>query len=200
MLSFAAALLLAQAQPPLTPPTPPSEPPQHEPQIIETAPPALAPAPPAVPPKRPHGDGRTEREVGLTALLAGYLMGSLIVIGPPLFTKNGREPVQNPGEKRLGLIPVAGPMLWWFRARARLDARSWSFDGSFHYIPGLPYAAVATGAQAIGAGLLIYGIVTSNAVRSTVIGGEEVASSAAPPVAKLYVAPTLGGLSLQGAF
>jgi len=167
MVSFTAALLLAQAQPPLPPL--PSQAPQQEPQILyETAPPVpVLPATPDTPPKRRHDDGRTERERGLTALVAGYLMGSLIVVGPALFTKDGREPVQNTGEKRLALIPVAGPMVWWFNARARLDAGGRArcivdFDSGFHDI---------------------LGILTSN---------EEVASSAAPPVAKLHLSPTPG--------
>jgi hypothetical protein len=186
-LSFATALLLAHAQSPLPPP----QPPEQEPQIIyEAAPPAAAVAPP----ERRHDDGRRERELGLTALAAGYLMGSFIVIGPALSLKN--EPVQNAGEKRLALIPVAGPMMWWVRARERLDARGCSacivnLDSGFHNILGLPYAFLATGAQAVGVGLLIYGALESN---------EAAASSAAPPVAKVYVAPTPGGLSLQGTF
>jgi hypothetical protein len=183
-LALALALTLTSArslaQPPLPPPMPPSQPPA----TLDT------------PPKRRHDDGRTDREIGLTALVAGYLMGSLIVLGPPLFTKNGRAPVQNAAEKRLGLIPVAGPMMWWFRARFRLDASGCSgcfvdLDSGFHNILALPYAIVATGAQAIGVGMLTYGILESN---------NAVASSTAPPVAKLYVAPTPGGLSLQGTF
>jgi len=79
-------------------------------------------------------------------------------------------------------------MVWWFNARARLDAGGRArcivdFDSGFHDILGLPYAVIATGAQVIGAGFLTYGILTSN---------EEVASSAAPPVAKLHLSPTPG--------
>ena len=51
----------------------------------------------------------------------------IVLEGLPLMpapqAKNGREPVQNAGEKRIGLIPVAGPMVLWFTARARLDAQ-----------------------------------------------------------------------------
>ena len=144
---------------------------------------------PDTPPERRRRDGRTEREIGVTALSAGYLMGSFILIGPALSTKHS-EPVQNPGEKALGLIPVAGPMMWWSSARAR-GRGGLDFDTAFHYVLGLPYAVAATGAQAIGAGLLTYGILESN---------EAVTSSAAPPVAKLSIAPTPGGLSLQGTF
>jgi hypothetical protein len=186
VLSIASALLLAQTQAAL----PPSQPPEQEPQIIYVK---ASPAPPA---RRDAGE-RVERETGLTFLAAGYVMGALIVLGPPLFTKNGRDPVRNGAEKRLGLVPLVGPMLWWLRARARLDARGCSgcyvdLDSGFHDVLALPYAVDATGAQAIGAGLLTYGIFRSHAAAA--------ASRAAAPVAEVSVAPTPGGLSLQGTF
>src|SRR4051812_19944051 len=169
MLSFAAALLWAQAQPaPLPPPLPPSQPPQQEPEIIyqtapEPAPPPVVEAPPGR--KRRYRDGGSEIGVGLGVFMGGYLMGSLIVIAPALFTNKGQDPVHNTGEKRLALIPVAGPMVWWFAARARLDGRSHDdlgVDSAFHNILGLPYAVVATAAQGIGVGLMIYAGVRAN--------------------------------------
>ncbi len=129
-LTLALTSASAQAQAPLPPPS------QRQPQIIA---------------ERRHDDGRSERDNGLAALVARYLMGSLIVIGPALDTKNGREPLRHAGEKRLALIPVAGPMVRWFTARARLvRGGGGGFDGlmarGFHYLPGLPYACGACGA------------------------------------------------------
>jgi len=158
---------------------------------------------------------RKEAVVGGVSLGSGYLLEAMIFLVPAReAAAEAYAPIPDAGEKRLALIPFVGPLVWWFAARPRIDARAelesasggcdragsgpgcWDnrFDRFFHYALGIPFAVITSGAQIAGAALLV-----DAALRSD--GNESTREPSRPsPKGTLVVAPLGAGISVRGTF
>jgi hypothetical protein len=118
-----------------------------------------------------------ETVIGGAVLVAGYGMGSAPAVLGSLQQGGAFAPVTR--EDARSLIPVAGPMIWWFGANARINARIAKdnastpchnedsafdclnldpFDSGMHIAFALPWMLVSSAAQASGLVLAVHGI------------------------------------------
>jgi len=167
------------------------------------SPPASAPAPaPSSPaagtastPSLPAAGPPLMLPIGAVVFGAGYLMGALIVIVPAIDAQSEHPPkVTHPDEKRLGLVPIAGPLLWWSAADKRLgrsEVPLVGIDHAFHRLFGLPYALLASGTQVVGLGMALYGLVRWHL---------ETPATRTAWSRRVTISPTAGGLRVDGTF
>ncbi len=169
--------------------------------------------PPSVPSGRRLSSRQVDELLAGTALFgSGYLLGAFVVVVPPLLTFDGTYPVRNAAEKRLALVPLAGPMWWWATANKRVQrnardeppcrgaqllASCTDFKGeaSSHVGLALPYAILATSFQTFGTALMIHSILRTDTGTPQAPGGPSPA-----PKPRVFVSPTLGGISMRGTF
>lgn len=103
---------------------------------------------------------------GVTVAATGYLLGVVPALGP--------------GNGAAAYVPLVGPSVWWLAANERIVARvryerehpcqgtgepyscfgkdTADLDHAAHVFFAMPYAAMATGAQLVGAALLVHGL------------------------------------------
>lgn len=143
--------------------------------------------------------------IGGGVFAAGWVAGALPAV-PPEDDATHRMRAPN-AESQTALVPVVGPLWWWGKVYARVDARAdyekahpckgtgepmscvladtASIDRFFHVTLALPWMVAATGAQAAGLGLVVLAVAKP--------GGSSRG-------ARAVVTPTAQGLMVSGTF